>query len=126
MASNEYPWGGESPDNRCNYRDYDGDLKSSMPNFLNDRGTVPVGQFPPNGLQLHDMAGNVREWCNDWYHEEYYNVSPQENPYGPQTGTAKVVRGGSWNSIAFFIRCATRQNENPTAKNYETGFRIAR
>ena len=126
LADMLYPWGDDSPGNRCNYRDYDGDLLSSMPNFLNDKGTVPVGQFSANGLGLYDMAGNVWEWCNDWYRDNYYSQSPTENPYGPQSGDGKVVRGGAWSKSAFYIRCATREGRTPTTKNYETGFRIAR
>lgn len=121
-----YPWGNDSPGNRCNYRDYDGELVSSMPNFLNGRGTVPVGQFSSNGLGLYDMAGNVWEWCNDWYRDNYYGQSPAENPYGPTSGDGRVVRGGAWSKSAYYIHCATREGRTPSTKNYETGFRIAR
>ncbi|HEX9973236.1 MAG TPA: SUMF1/EgtB/PvdO family nonheme iron enzyme [bacterium] len=127
LARKTYPWGNDSPGNRCNYRDYDGDLVSSMPNFLNGRGTVPVGKFSTNGLGLYDMAGNVFEWCNDWYSNNYYeNQTSGQNPYGPTSGINRVVRAGSWNQIAFHIRCATWNSLAPSTKNYETGFRIAR
>jgi formylglycine-generating enzyme required for sulfatase activity len=126
LARMLYPWGNDSPGNRCNYRDYEGDLISSMANFAEGRGTLPVGQFPQNGLGLHDLAGNVWEWCNDWYRDNYYSQSPAQNPYGPTSGDGRVVRGGAWNKSAFYIRCATRQGTTPATKNYETGFRIAR
>lgn len=126
LAKKLYPWGDDPPGNRCNYRDYDGNLTSIMPNFLNERGTLPVGQFTQNGLGLYDMAGNVWEWCNDWYRDNYYSQSPAQNPLGPTSGDGRVVRGGAWNKSAFYIRCATREGRTPATKNYETGFRIAR
>jgi formylglycine-generating enzyme required for sulfatase activity len=58
--------------------------------------TAPAGQFPANEWNVHDMLGNVWEWTSDWYDEQYYQVSPKENPSGPETGELKVARGGSW------------------------------
>jgi formylglycine-generating enzyme required for sulfatase activity len=55
---------------------------------------LPIGQYPPNPLGLHDMSGNAYEWVLDWYDPEYYSRSPEKNPRGPKTGIKKVVRGG--------------------------------
>jgi formylglycine-generating enzyme required for sulfatase activity len=59
--------------------------------------TSPVGSFNPNQFGLHDMTGNVCEWCSDWYDAGYYKNSPKINPRGPDSGTHKVLRGGAWN-----------------------------
>jgi len=81
------PWGGEIPPNR-NYANY----------FTHIGKTVPVGSYPlgvsPYGV--HDMAGNVTEWCQDWFGWDYYKVSPYSNPKGPATGTYRIRRGGDW------------------------------
>ena len=54
-----------------------------------------VAELDPNGLGIYDMSGNLYEWCQDWYDEDYYSYSPEDNPTGPEDGTEKVVRGGS-------------------------------
>jgi formylglycine-generating enzyme required for sulfatase activity len=70
--------------------------------------TTPVGSFPPNDFGLYDMHGNVWEWCEDWYGEEYYKHSPRDNPKGPETGELRVLRGGSWLNFPRALRCALR------------------
>ena len=66
--------------------------------MINGKGTHPVGQKNPNELGLFDMSGNVYEWINDWYDENYYSNSPSVNPQGPSSGTYRVLRGGSWDA----------------------------
>jgi formylglycine-generating enzyme required for sulfatase activity len=73
----------------------------------------PVGQKAANPWGLYDMHGNVWEWCNDFYKVDYYQEGPKENPRGPQTGEAKVLRGGAWKFSAETCRSGYRYNENP-------------
>ena len=86
--------------------------------------TAPVGSLNPNGYGVYDMMGNVWEWCADWY-DNYYSKSPKSNPKGPDSGTCKVIRGGSWNSgFINYLRVAYRNYYTPTYVNYSlVGFR---
>jgi len=90
--------------------------------------TSPVGSFPsgvsPYGC--YDMAGNVWEWCNDWYGENYYANSPSSNPAGPASGDDRVLRGGGWNDDAGRCRSANRGSNFPEIPDvFYFGFRVA-
>ncbi|MBN1306633.1 MAG: SUMF1/EgtB/PvdO family nonheme iron enzyme [Chitinispirillaceae bacterium] len=84
---------------------------------------VPVGSFPPNGWNLHDMYGNAAEWCADWYDVAYYGNTPEEDPRGPKTGKLKVVRGGGWSSDGNGLRSSNRMAYNPELRLNTIGFR---
>ncbi len=91
--------------------------------------TSPVGYFAANGYGLHDMAGNVWEWCNDWYSGSYYSGSPYNNPHGPASGLFRVLRGGCWDDSAYFCRMVVRSYGShfysPYSRYFIIGFRLA-
>ncbi len=102
------------------------DIDHSEANFFSS-DTTAVTSYPPNGFGLYDMAGNVYEWCQDWYAYNYYDSSQQdpENPKGPSQGVYRVLRGGCWKSLKEDLRCAHRHRNNPGAVNGTYGFRCA-
>ena len=89
-------------------------------------GTSPVGRFPANGYGLHDMAGNVMEYCWDWHSNDYYASSPFRNPRGPISGTDRVNRGGTWFNEARYCRVADHDDLKPDAVDSTIGFRLAK
>lgn len=84
--------------------------------------TSPVGSFPANGYGLFDMAGNVEEWCWDFYLDSYYSISPSSDPRGPVSGVSRVARGGG-ETLAFFCRVSHRGGGGPIFRYYWRGFR---
>jgi formylglycine-generating enzyme required for sulfatase activity/energy-coupling factor transporter ATP-binding protein EcfA2 len=111
-----YPWGNEWQEDFCN-SDECGLMRTS-----------PVGIFPkgksPYGCM--DMAGNVWEWCADWYGEDYYKKSPDRNPQGPVDGSGRVIRGGGWFHGRQGCRAAFRFIHGPVYRGRDLGFRLAR
>lgn len=118
----EYPWGNGTPtEELANYG------QRWSPKFYKDR-LKPVGSHE-NGKSpfgIHNLAGNVLEWVVDWYDEKYYERSPGKNPKGAPTGTMKVVRGGSWNFAAEYMRSASRLKFTPKHRAADIGLRCAR
>lgn len=102
------------------------DIEKTQANFFSS-DTTPVMSYAPNGYGLYDMAGNVYEWCHDWYGYNYYEISMQEpeNPKGPLQGVYRVLRGGCWKSLKEDLRCSRRHRNNPGTVNGTYGFRCA-
>lgn len=112
-----YPWGDRWRRGRCNSRE------------LYNEGTTEVGAFSPAGDSVYgcaDMAGGVLEWVADWYRDDYYERSSvTRDPYGPASGAVKTLRGGSWTTDRWGVRCASRYNGNRKSASSEAGFRCA-
>ncbi len=105
-----------------------GDDESRLGEFAwnnenSENTTHPVGEKPANAWGLHDVHGNVFEWCQDWFGK--YSSDSQTDPTGPQSGRGRVLRGGSWGSFPRFCRSAIRDLFDP-GDRYGIGFRVAR
>lgn len=129
-----YPWGEErEPGGEHRMNTWQGDfprhdlgLEEGGDGWV---GTCPVGTFPPNDLGLHEVTGNVWEWCADWFDPQWYAVSPRHSPAGPPEGQAKVMRGGSYlchDSYCWRYRVDARSSNTPDSSTGNLGFRVAR
>jgi serine/threonine-protein kinase len=110
-----YPWGNSFDANRCNSKESGKDA------------VTPVGKYSPAGdspYGVSDMAGNVWEWALDWYAPGQSAPSPVRNPMGPGTGTAKMIRGGSYNNKQSLVTCYTQDHSAPNTCAVNHGFRV--
>ena len=131
LSGQRFPWGNTISESQANYFGcntcYSYDLGPYGYNAAFATGgtpyTSPVGSFAANGYGLYDMAGNVFEWCGDWYGTPYAGGS---DPRGPASGSGRVWRGGNWNSDATVARCANRRYNVPVYADGRVGFRCVR
>jgi len=141
LSGQRFPWGNVISESLANYLgDTAGSSTYGVPGFSYDLGpngingtfetgpqpyTSPVGYFAPNGYGLYDMAGNVDEWCWDWYGTPYAGGS---DPRGPASdnGSGRVMRGGNWGFYATGARCAGRASDDPSDVYFGRGFRCVR
>ena len=115
----KYPWGNEWDPKKCCSWDNPGPTGF----------TWPVGSFPAGAAWCGalDMAGNVWQWCRDWYDDKYYANSPEADPTGPDTGKYRLLRGGSWNGGTDYCRAAYRDYDlDPAIRDDGGGFRCSR
>ena len=128
---NPYPWGGPNASNAKGC--FMANFKPRRGNYLADGGlrTLVVGCYPPNGWGLYDMAGNVAEWTNSDYDPNSYNFTWDMNPNDTYNAKAddppvmkrKVVRGGSWKDVSYYLQVTTRDYQYQDSANCYTGFR---
>ena len=113
VESQLYPWGDAPP--------------QSLPDYETrwKKGPEPVGRYAPNGFGLYDICENVHEWCSDWYQADYYAISGERNPAGPERGDRRASRGGSWRHHVKASRCAARSSIPPEFHYADYGFRVA-
>jgi formylglycine-generating enzyme len=132
LSGKRFPWGDTISHSQANYRastsyvyDLSGSVNDYHPTYKTGAMpyTSPVGSFAANGYGLYDMAGNVWQWCWDWYGTPYAGGT---DPRGVATGSNRVVRGGGWNYYACYARNAYRSSGIATGASYYNGFRLAR
>lgn len=138
LAGRKYPWGDElTPEGQWRMNIWQGEFPMENTNADGCATTSSVRRFPPNGYGLYGMAGNVWEWCSDWYRPNYYSASPRRNPQGPEDSfdpnepglPKRVQRGGSFLCNANYClgyRVSARMKGEPTSGMYHTGFRCVK
>ncbi len=122
-SPNVYPWGNVWDVEKCNNKEDTNPAGGGYQRYQ----TAPVGSYPDGASPYgcHDMAGNVWEWCKDWYSDSYYSVSPSSDPQGPTNGALRVGRGGSWSTFDNDTRCSRRLGYFVDRGGTVFGFRLA-
>lgn len=124
-----FPWGDDrEPDGTHRMNVFQGTFPGDDTAADGWAGTCPVGTYPPNDLGLHETTGNVWEWCADWFDPTYYARAPAADPAGPEQGSARVMRGGSYlchESYCWRYRVDARSANTPDSSTGNLGFRIA-
>jgi formylglycine-generating enzyme required for sulfatase activity len=130
LRQKTYPWGNKltpGGKHRCNiWQGKFPDYNNAADGYL---GTAPVEAFPPNPFGLYNMAGNVWEWCADWFSPTFHQDGPRDNPQGPPIGRDKVIRGGSYlchESYCNRYRVAARTSNTLDSSTGHMGFRLVR
>jgi len=127
LEQKTYPWGDELTDQgeyQCNI--WQGEFPHVNTKKDGYLGTAPVNTFSPNGFGLYNTVGNVWEWCADWFSPHFHIKGPKINPQGPPSGTAKVIKGGSYlchKSYCNRYRVAARSSNTPDSSTWHMGFR---
>ena len=103
-----------------------GRIEDKTPSKVWVNRIVPAALYSPNAFGLYDMDGNVWEWISDRYDEQYYSISPQKNPTGPDKGTNRLIRGGSWHSGGMCKRVYFRKGLPSNWVDFAVGFRCAK
>ena len=130
LVQKRFPWGDElapGGQHRCNI--WQGIFPAQNSAEDGYVGTAPARSFKPNGHGLYNVAGNIWEWCHDWFSPDFHVQGPRQNPTGPPSGNRKVVRGGSYlchHSYCNRYRVAARTANTPDSSTGNTGFRCAR
>ena len=134
LSGERFPWGNTITESQANYYAEPDSFAYDLSPYEGNNGefetgaspyTSPVGSFAPNGYGLFDMAGNVGEWCWDWYGSPYGQPTTT-NPTGPATGDYHLTRGGYWNHAANLLRCANRVFDLTSLAYDYNGFRCVR
>jgi formylglycine-generating enzyme required for sulfatase activity len=129
LDGRRYAWGDElTPGGRWRCNIWQGDFPHRNTGEDGYLTTAPVRAYRPNGHGLWNTAGNVWEWCSDWFSASYYAESPEADPQGPATGSTRVLRGGSYlchDSYCNRYRVAARSSNTPDSSSGNLGFRCA-